>query len=392
MSSMDGGNAVTADRAGGVAEWLSDGLLAVGVTLVVTLFIAADVDGSGADGFAYLWAVGLGGLMLVRRRYPLLVVALSVVGLISYHAAGYPPIGVSAPVAAAVFSAAEFGRLAGAVIASLSAVGVSLAYRLGVGQDPAYVLAFELPGHLLLLGAAVALGDSVRSRRQAQRRAEEVAQLLEERYGRQAEERVTQERLAIARDLHDSIGQSMAVVSLHARVAEEAVGTDDAAVTDALRVITRTTGDTIADLRRTVTVLRAPGRDGHPVVGIADLDTAVDPARQAGIAIETVVEVDRDLPAPIEAAVYRIVQESITNVVRHSGADRAWVAVTSGQESVHVRVVDDGRPPRAGGAGSAGHGIRGMRERAEALGGVLTAERTATGFEVHARLPVAVAS
>ncbi len=162
------------------------------VTVVVSLFIAADIGGDGtADGWAYLWAVGLGGLMLVRRRYPVLVVILSAVAVIAYHALGYPPIGIAVPLATAVFSAAEAGRAPVAVIVAASVVIVSVSYRLLVGQNPAFVLAYELPGTALLLGGgAIVLGDSVRSRRELRRRSEQIAELVRAQVSREAEQRL----------------------------------------------------------------------------------------------------------------------------------------------------------------------------------------------------------
>lgn len=379
----------------GLEPWAVDALLGVAVTLTVSLVIAADLDGSGGDsggGWAYLWAIGLGGLMLVRRAHPVLVLALSVVGLFAYYAAGLPPIGVAVPVAAAVFSAAEAGRLVAAAVASGVVLTVSTAYRLAAGQDPGYVLAFELPGHLLLLAAAAALGDGVRSRRAVQARADEIAELVAERTRRQAEERIAAERLAVARDLHDSIGHAMAVVSLHAQVAREAVGRDDEAARAALDVIASTTSRTNADLRRTVGALRRPGDVAREIPRLGGLDAAYAPARAAGIDVVSAVDERMPLPAPVEAAVYRIVQESVTNVVRH--ADASEVRITAGVRDGMLRldVVDDGRGAGRGSAGGGGdgigHGIVGMRERAEALGGTLDAFATDDGFEVHATLPL----
>ncbi|HEX6954342.1 MAG TPA: histidine kinase [Agromyces sp.] len=378
----DGGRAPTS----GLEPWAVDALLGVGVTLTVSLVIAADLDGSGDGGWAaYLWAIGLGGLMLVRRRHPVLVLALSVVGLFAYYAAGLPPIGVAVPVAAAVFSAAEAGRLVAAAVASGVVLGVSTAYRLAVGQDPGYVLAFELPGHLLLLAAAAALGDGLRSRRTAQARADEVTALVAERTRRQAEERIAAERLAVARDLHDSLGHAMAVVSLHSQVAREAIGRDDDAARAALDVIATTTGRANADLRGTVSALRRPGEARREIPRLAGLDAAYASARAAGI--EVIADVDERMPlsAPVEAAVYRIVQESITNVVRH--ADASEVRITAGVHDgiLRLEVVDDGGVAEEAGDG---HGIVGMRERAEALGGTLEAFPTDAGFAVHATLPI----
>jgi signal transduction histidine kinase len=393
---MYGVEQLTLNRiARGMSPLLVDALLGLAVTLTVSLVITADVAGSGRDPAAYLWAAGLGALMLLRRRYPVLVVALSIAGLVAYYAADYPPIGVAVPVAAAVFSAAELGRLRPAVLGSVVVVVVSTTYRLMAGQDPSFVLGYELVEYVLLLAAAVALGDSLRSRREAHDRAGEVAALLAERYGQETDARVTAERLAISRDLHDSLGHANAVVALHAQVATEALGHDDAAARQALEVISSTTAATMTELRRTVAALRHGVHEPRETVHLRDLEAAVRPARQAGIDVVIDVMLSPSLlPAVVEMAAYRIVQESIVNVARHSAASRVRVEVHERDEVVHVRVVDDGPPltpePEQGPNQPVGHGITGMRERAEALGGGLTAGRTADGFEVRATLPLAV--
>ena len=373
--------------------WVADAILAVAVWLTLSLVITADVDGSRPEAPAYLWAAGLGALMLVRRRHPALVVALTVGGVLAYYAAGYPPVGVAIPVAAAVFSAAEVGRMGVAVAGSAAVLGVSTTYRLIAGQDPDFVLGYELVGNALMLAAAVALGDGVRSRRRLQERAREVAALLAERYRRQAEERVTAERLTMARDLHDSVGHAMTVVALHAQVAGEAIGRDDAAAADAVDVIRSTTASTLTDLRRTVAVLREDAPPSRDVPGLGDLAAALRPARQAGLEVVADVDAVSDLPRSVEAAAYRIVQESITNVVRHANARRVGVDVRARDGVLHVRVEDDG-PGSANDpeAARAGHGIVGMRERAAALGGTLSVGRTPSGFVVAAALPITEAT
>jgi signal transduction histidine kinase len=146
----------------------------------------------------------------------------------------------------------------------------------------------------------------------------------------------------------------------------------------------------MTDLRRTLAVLRQSNEGPRVVLRLADLDRALLPARQSGIEVATAVEVAQPLPDSIEAAAYRIVQESITNIVRHSGATRARVEVRAENQTLHVSVVDDGRPREADPSTAVGngHGIAGMRERAESLGGTFTAGRTAGGFHVRATLPL----
>lgn len=375
------------------APWVFDVLLGISVALTVSLFIASDISQTNPDPWAYLWAVGLGALMLVRRQYPVLVVIMSAAALISYYAAGYPPIGVAVPLAAAVFSAAEFGRVGAAVVAVIVVVGISVLYRLAVGQDPAYVVGYELPGHALLLAGAIALGDSVRSRRELRRQSDRIAQLTAERFARQAEQRVMAERLAIARELHDSVGHALTIVALHTQVVEEAVDTDDDEVRRSLKAIADTTAATFADLRRTVASLR---KDGAPVRAphrIADLESAIQPARQAGLEVTTHVHL-RSPPSPtVDAAVYRMVQESITNIVRHTQATRADIDIHEHDGKVKVAIVNDGpRSPRSVRFDSAdgGNGIAGMRERAHLLGGSFSAGPEGAGFAVRASIPLEV--
>ncbi len=395
-------------RPGGVdddsqpAPWVLDVLLGIGVALVVSLFIAADVENTQPEGWAYLWAVGLGGLMLVRRRYPVIVVLLSAGAVLSYYAAGYPAIGVSVPLAAAVFSAAEQGRLVAPIVASVSVLAVSIAYRLATGQDPAVVVGYELPGHALLLGGAIALGDGVRSRRALRRQASEIAGLVAERYRRETERRTTAERLAIARELHDSVGHALTVIALHAQIADEAVESesrtdaDDATVRDSLRVIAGTASASFEELRRTVAGLRREEGAAQAPLRITDLDSAVDPARQAGVEVDTRISVARPLPPAVEAAVYRIVQESITNAVRHAVPSHIRVDIDQKEGEVQVSIVNDGvserAPTPANAAAGDGTGLVGMRERANLLGGTFSAGRAGADFAVRASIPLAVSA
>ncbi|MFE5670463.1 sensor histidine kinase [Agromyces sp. NPDC056523] len=378
--------------------WVVDLLLGSAVTLTLCRLIAADVGRTEPDGWPYVWAVGLGGLMLVRRRHPVVVVAVSAAAVVAYYAADYPPIGVAIPLAAAVFSAAEFGHLIAAVVASASLVVISVVYRLAMGQDPAFVVGYELPGHILLLAGAIALGDSLRVRRELRRQAAEIAELVTERTQRDAEQRVASERLAIAREVHDSVGHALAVVGLHAEVAEDSLGSDEPAVRRALRVIAETTSSTLTEVRRTVSGLRNGAGASRPPATLADLAEAVSPAEHAGIDVHLRVRLRSDLPPTIETATYRIIQESITNVVRHARASRVDVEVEEVDGIVHVAVVNDDRPGREEGGIEAqaslpvraGNGLQGMRERAQLLGGGLRAGRCRSGFEVRAWLPVEV--
>lgn len=366
------------------APWLYDLLLALGVALILALLMAADLGGSDPPAAAYLWPVGFGSLMFVRRSHPRLVVWASVAGFFAYYASGATPIGVALPVAAAVYSAAEASRLVTAITGSACVLALSLGYRLVDGQDPGFLLAYDLPPNLALLAAAVALGDSVRARRELARHAERIAELTAERYRRTAEQRAQEERLAMSRDLHDSMGHALALISLHVQVAEEAGPGPDRQ--EALQVIRSTASRALADLRRTVTGLRRGEATPRHTAMLDDLPAAVGPADAAGIRTSLHVDVADPLPVSVQTAVYRVVQESITNVLRHSDADQVEVGVRLTEGTVHVRVADNGTlTPPAGPL--PGHGLPGMRERVEALGGTFSAGRTGSGFVVRAELP-----
>ncbi|MBD8044779.1 sensor histidine kinase [Arthrobacter sp. Sa2BUA2] len=385
--------------------WVYDALLAAGVSLTLAAFIAADIEGTRPDGWAYLWAAGFGALMFVRRTYPTLVVALSVVGFVAYYASGLTAIGTAVPIAAAVFSAAECGRLAAAIGGSAAVAVISVTYRLGSGQDAAFVLGYDLPQNLLILAGAVALGDSVRTRRQLQRQASRIRDLTARQIRRDAEERIAAERIAVSRDLHDSLGHWLAVISLHSEVAREAPEHDGGARRQALEVIRATTAEASSELKRTVAGLRG-GPPAPRGPSLDSLGNAVAPAEAAGITVTLTNTLQPRLHPQLQGVLYRVVQESVTNIVRHSNATQAGISLTEDGGIIRLRIADNGRAQPAGspagspadsqagrpdggrdGAAAQGYGLAGLRERLEALGGSFTAEWTPAGFEVSARLP-----
>lgn len=390
---MAASGAVPATGSGPVpAPWFYDALLAAGVSLTLAAFIAADIQETRPQVWAYLWAAGFGALMFIRRSYPTLVVVLSVIGFVAYYASGFTAIGTAVPMAAAVFSAAEYGRLTVAVAGSAAVTVISIGYRLGNGQEPAFVLGYDLPQNLLILAGAIALGDSLRTRRILQRQAGTIAQLTAQHYRLDAQERLAAERLAVSRDLHDSIGHSLAVISLHTEVAREAPEDDEQTRSTSLDVIRSTTADAVAELKRTVAGLRggsAPDAGAH---GLDSLDSALASARAAGLDITLQNSVRSVLPDSVQTTLYRIIQESVTNAIRHSTAGRMLVVLHEANGTVSLRIADDDAVPRRNrtfpGGDAPGYGLAGLRERAEALGGEFSAGWTPGGFQVEASLPL----
>lgn len=375
------------DSTRGLPAWAADALLGAAVTTTMSMVLSANHGGrNDPDALAYLWAFGLGALMLARRRHPVIVLLITVLGLFAYYAVGYPAVGVAVPIAAALYSAAEFGRVLWAGVAAAVALATSVFFRLAEGQEVSLVVGYELAGHALLMASAIALGDSIRSRRALLQRAEEIVALTSDRAQRESEAKAQSERIAVARDLHDSIGHSTAVISLHADVAREAVGrTDDAAATDALRLIKDTAASTMTELRRTVALLRAPERSPR-TVGLAQIRSVIDLGN--GLEFTTDIRVPSGLPEVVDTTAFRIIQESVTNIVKHSTATRAHITAGGRGEEFQVTVIDNGRQRESSAVETSGHGIDGMRERATALGGVLDAEPETGGFAVRARIPL----
>ncbi|WP_166843923.1 sensor histidine kinase [Isoptericola sp. BMS4] len=373
------------------SPWVTDVVLALATALVIAVVIAADTEGVGSTGpAAYLFAVGLGALVLLRRRAPRAMLVATFLGVCTYYALGFAPIGMVLPAVAALYSAAERGRTGWAVGTGGVLVAVATYFR-AVDDDPsAYLTAYDLVTNIALTAAAVALGAAVRLAREARARTDEVRALTAAEEAHAAAERLQAERLRIARDLHDTLGHTLSVVSLHAGVAAEAVGRDDDAARGALDQVRAAASGTLDELRATVRILRADVAGSGPAgprgaTGLSGIDALVRPAREAGLDVDVALDVPDGLPAAVDAAAFRVVQESLTNVLRHAGARRARVSAGVAGDRLHVSVSDDGR----GSAGApAGAGIAGMRERVGLLGGTLTArDAPGGGFAVAADLP-----
>ena len=370
--------------------WLTDASVAVAVTLVISLVIAADAESSPLPGVA--WAIGFGALLLLRRHLPLIVLAVTVFGIFAYYALNLPPIGMVLPAVGALYSTAEVRRTSWAVLGAAVLIAVSTFYRFDDLDPRAQLTGYGFVTELALAAAAIALGSVVRLVRETRTQSARIAALTAAEESRAAEARMHSERVRIARDLHDTIGHTLSVASLHTSVAAEAEDPDDRAA--ALERVRSATSEALRELRRTVKVLReesASETDSGPAstLGLASVSTVVDAARATGLDVTVDLDVDPDrLPRAVDAAAFRIVQESVTNVLRHSGASAANVSAQVHGDELILRIHDDGHGGSADTA--AGAGIRGMTERAGLLGGRLGAGSSAEGFTVTAHLPIDV--
>ena len=368
--------------------------LAVAAAMVLTISIAQEPDASRSpDVLAYLLGTSLAALLLLRRRWPLGVLVASIGVLAVYYGLDYEAFSAAVPLAAAAYAAAVAGKglPAAAALGAFVVVG-GLVARLDEGDSVADVVRDSLITDVALLAAVLLLGEATRNRRAW---AEEVRARLrraDEDREREAERRVQQERLRIAREMHDVLAHTIAAINVQAGVAADVIGDAPDKARASLEDIRRQSRDAIAELKATLGVLREGGTAAPraPAPGLAELDGLVETAAGAGVRVDvSVAGAARPLLAAVDLAAYRIVQESLTNVVRHAQASAAAVSVRYDPGAVVLEVHDNGSGDTNGAAtGPDGHGLIGMRERAAAVGGTLeVGGATGGGFRVRARLP-----
>lgn len=373
-------------------SWVIDGVLSAAVALALALLIATGSGGEKPpDVIAYLFAAGLGALLLLRRRMPRTVLVLSVLGVFAYYTLDYPPIGVAVPMIAALFSAAEAGLMLWSTVTALVVFAVSMFYRLiDGGEAIGFLLGYESVSNIALFAAAIALGYSVQARRLWAAQQVEITRLAEAQLVREAEARMQTERERISRELHDTIGHTMSVISLHAGVGAEAVGHDNVAASDAFDRIREASTQSLQELRTMVRILRSASDLGETrsIQSLTAVRELADAARGAGLEVTTdITAASSELSAPVDAAAYRVIQDSITNIVRHAGATHAQVTAGIDEDQLHIRVTDNGRGANDDGT-TGGYGLAGMSERVRLLGGSLTAGSVAgAGFAVEATIP-----
>lgn len=373
---------------------LVDLLLAIGTTAVIGFLIALGFGGDRpADAIAYAFAVGFGAVLLLRRRMPRVVLAMSILALFAYYALDYPTIGVAVPVLAALFAAADRGAVAWAIGGAAVVSAATTYFRFRAGEPLDYLLGYETVSNAALMAAAILLGVTLRGRRQRARQQVEIDRLVDEQRRTESTAAARDERERLAHELHDTIGHSLTVVSMHASAGAEAIGRDDAAAADAFERIRDSANGALREVRSIRRALRDAG--DLTTSSLADAPQLFDRIRATGLTIDATLEADPgELSTPVDRAAFRIVQESLTNVVRHANARRAEVSTRVDDGVLVVRVADDGdgtgdahAPDSDGIRLEGGTGIAGMRERARVLGGTLETATGDGGFVVTARMP-----
>jgi signal transduction histidine kinase len=344
-------------------------------------------------GAAYALVVISGMALLFRRRWPVAVLTVTVLATAAYAAAGYVPGAALVPVYVALFTVAileprhvAIGAGGASMAVLFIATGANSVFG-WLGGTNTVMLAISV--------ASIALGLAVAGRRQVFAAMVERAERAERDREDEARRRVDAERLRIARELHDVVAHSMSMINVQASVAAHVMSTQPEEAVEALTAIKAASREGLRELRAILNVLRQVDEDEAgrvPAPQLAQLDALADASTQAGL--PTTVSVSGPpaaLSPTLELAAYRIVQESLTNVLRHAGPDaRATVEVVIGDRAVSVQVDDDGRGPGTARFHEGTEaGIAGMRERAAAFGGSLEAgPRPGGGWRVRAVLPL----
>jgi signal transduction histidine kinase len=376
-----------------VRAYVADGLLALVLVLIglVGTGPAAHVQKLPPPGaFAYGCVIAGALAIAVRRRAPTVVLAVCTAGTSAYLLTGNPygPVLFSLAVALYTVTARRPLRFAapaaGAVFVALVVCDFIGA---GVGLDVVAPIG-------AWVAAPLAVGVVVRVSR------EQAVQSRRDEARRQADA----ERLRVAQEVHDVVGHGLSAINMQAEIALHLMPRQPSRAEEALIAISRTSRESLDELRATLGAVRRGDDldDRTPAPGLARLAALVERTRSVGVPVELEINVPpKWLPVAIDLAAYRIVQESLTNVLRHAGPATAAVDIYVDADALRVEVTDTGRaaaPIDAGGegdggaggeSGGGGHGLAGMRERVTALGGSLTAgPRPEGGFAVSATLPV----
>ncbi|MEV0715585.1 sensor histidine kinase [Asanoa sp. NPDC050611] len=379
---------MSAKRLGGVRRWVTDGLITAFLLLIGGFgshFAQANQEATGAlrtplDVLGYAMIFAAAGVTIIRRRWPVTTLGV-VAGLTAaYLIIGYPYGPILISFAVAIYTVAgELPLRRAAWFGGVAFVLLAL-HAFFPFHDFTNTKFNGLLPSAAFVAVPFAIGVTVKVSREAvqRSRADEARRIADD------------ERLRVAQEVHDVVGHGLAAINMQAEIALHLLPRKPEEAEAALTRISRSSKAALDELRVTLSVLRQRG-DRAPAPGLAQVPALRDRLAESGLPVTlSVVGVAAELPLAVDLAAYRVVQESLTNVLRHAGSATASVVITHLPESVIVEVTDTGR----GGpvlVGSPGHGLEGMRERVTALGGTLAAGplTAGRGWRVQAELPVA---
>lgn len=373
-------------------------LILIDVAAVTVLFVLGIVEmRAGGDDAAFRsfdsWALILVALQTLpaalRRIVPIPALAVCVVAQAMALFVGYPPTNAILAIPLALYSVAYTYSRRTTVAITVSAVLLFLPWALTDAPDATQLLLLTM----VIFGAAAVAGDGSKARRLYADAVEERARQDVERRETDMREAVAEERARIARELHDAVGHTVNVMVVHAGAGRVAAGQDPQRAAEALGEIESIGRAALTDIDRLLGLLRQDDAAGRqPTHGVGDVAALVERIRTTGVEVELTAPADLPrIPVATGAAAYRIVQEALTNVIKHAGPAKARVVIDLDGD-LHLSVEDDGRGAAADGttdAARVGRGLIGMRERATLLGGELTVgPRPGGGYRVAAHLPL----
>jgi signal transduction histidine kinase len=332
---------------------------------------------------AFALVVVAGLVLAARGWYPVAVLAVSTTAVAIFSLLGYVNGAALLLPTAALYGLARTGSVRRAVAAAGITLVVLMAATAAANPFGPFGGGFDLiPG---LIAAALFAGIAVNNRRKYIASIQAGAEA-------EARRRVDEERLRIARELHDVVAHTMATINVQAGVAAHVLAERPDAAASALLAIKLASKEGLRELRAILNVLRQADEADftQPAPGLAQLDTLITGAALAGLATSlSQAGQARPLPAAVDLAAYRIVQESLTNAIRHAGPATASVSLTYDDAELRIDVADTGRGSPAPAGDGSGHGLIGMRERAASVGGVVEAGPAREGgYRVAARLPL----
>src|SRR4051812_8512202 len=360
---------------------------------LVGLQSTSDADGVKEPAWAVIGLIECTALPLAwRSLWPLPVLGITLVAAVAGDVL-FGGLQLAGPVIALYTVARHHERRVSLTATAVTALALAVSAASRAAENPFFAIAIYL-----VLAAAWAIGDNVRRRHAYLTRVQAREAAIEEEQQERARVAVAEERARIARELHDVISHNVSVMVLQAAAGADVFETHPERSREALGAIESAGREALAELRRLLSVVDAPLGEAEglaPPPGLTRLPELVERVRATGLDVSVTVTGDRRaLPAGIDFSAYRIVQEALTNTLKHGRASSARVDLRFGEHVLEVQIVDDGTAARgSNGAAGRGHGLIGMRERAAVFGGELQAgPHQGGGFTVQASIPLEGAS
>jgi len=382
-------------RLRGIDALVVDAILALCVLVPSLVALSAnptsETTPTPADALAVLLTVVGCGAIALRRRRPMTALWIGFAATVLFVVRDYPESGLPIASLVLLYSAAANAPRRQWLLGAAAVLGFFVVFALARPED---LSRSNMIGNIAIFGIAAAFGDSNATRRANTEALRARAEALERNQAIEAERAVADERLSIARQLHDIVAHSLAVIAVQSGVGGHVIDTDPE---EAKRVLERINGasrETLDEMRRMLGVLR--GEDGEraslaPTPDLGDVPRLVEGVQDAGLDIDMVIAGEAEnVPAGVELTAYRIVQEALTNVLKHAGPARVQVRVDCDPGVLRVEVTDDGRGATTATDGTAGThlGLIGMRERVGLYDGELeVGPRSDGGWRVCATLP-----